>query len=252
MMYETNECQETMIAGHPPTIDKQNAPLLPHDEHARLYEKIQLATTYHISHRNTVPLFNFHAIFAYVFGLRVRLNWSECSYFRKLTTEIYSAYKQFISWHQRCVYEIPDSMLQLTDFIQILCHKCRQFIVSILYKHRGVTSGPIKPEEPENTVQGMQWLQELTQVYVKLGGQTPCSCAQFLKYFRQHHARLSDHELQQVTTIIETTLGNSSLRLIIKNLEHYLMMNWRDLPSTVQELFRLQFKVSTQQQHEKK
>ncbi len=82
-------------------------------------------------------------------------------------------------------------------------------------------------------------------IYQKLGGQSPCTCSHFFKFFRDNHTRLSDNELDVVTHTIESTLGQTSLSTIIKNLEHYLMLNWRDLQPLIQEVFQLQFVISS-------
>jgi hypothetical protein len=257
MMHETNgleELEEQMTVSEM-TVSAQTSLSTSSftEQLSKMYERMQLTITYSISYRNTVPLYHFQSIFVHIFGPRIRLNWQECKYLRELTMDIFKVYKQFMVLHHRYnntnesleVNEVLDSLSQLLNYATLLCHKSRQFIGSMIYRHRGSSNHQVKPEEPENTTQGMNWLQEIVGIYKKIGGETPCTCSQFFKFLREHHTRLSDHELEVVTQTIESTLGQTSLNTIIKNLEHYLMMNWQDLLPPIQEAFQLQHVVSS-------
>ena len=94
-------------------------------------------------------------------------------------------------------------------------------------------------ENKENVVKGTRWLTKLLQLYVYYGGDTPTTSDSVLSYLKLNWDKISDGDLYEISQIVESRFGNSSLHHIAMNFRDWIRMNYEGLPLTIRSVLKI-------------
>ena len=123
-----------------------------------------------------------------------------------------------------CKKDIEEMIKQYVIFIDLLKSKCTKQISKI-----------------DNSVydynSGSQWLNELSMIYIKCGGNLPCTPYQMMNMFKEKIEEMSDSDFFTVTHHIEHKLNNKNFKTIVQSFTHWLSTNKATLHCDMRDCF---------------
>ena len=210
----------------------------------KMFNDCQRIIYWVLSPTNTIALFDPKQIWYFLLGHELNLTQAQ---YKQLThyANLINQWSQTITSHYtnldqytkltpmnqttlKILYSYYKILVQFSTELKTVINAQVDLILSIQNSNEIIQS--VSYQQPDDLPGGLEWLEEICKMYIKLEGPTPTTPLKMMKWFKRHHSALNDQDMNILVHNLEYHLGNISIELIATNLRTWILNNQSVIP----------------------